>query len=101
MSQAATLFWGIAIVGGITVLATAGALLVRRWVPVEVLERHNEVAGFIYSVIGVMYAVLLGFTAIIVWNGTTKHKRQSKTRRMNWGTCSAMPKRFLTGLGTR
>ena len=66
MSQAATLFWGIAIVGGITVLATAGALLVRRWVPVEVLERHNEVAGFIYSVIGVMYAVLLGFTAIIV-----------------------------------
>jgi hypothetical protein len=67
MSQVATLFWGIVIVGGITVLATAGALLVRRWVPVEVLERHNEVAGFIYSVIGVMYAVLLGFTAIIVW----------------------------------
>jgi hypothetical protein len=66
MSQA-TLFWGIVIVGGITVLATAGALLVRHWVPVEVLERHNEVAGFIYSVIGVMYAVLLGFTAIILW----------------------------------
>jgi Protein of unknown function (DUF4239) len=54
-------------VGGITILATAGALLVRQSVPVEVLERHNEVAGFIYSVIGVMYAVLLGFTAIIVW----------------------------------
>ena len=67
MSQLATLLWGIAIVGGITVLATLGALLVRHWVPVEVLERHNEVAGFIYSVIGVMYAVLLGFTAIIVW----------------------------------
>src|SRR5262245_39905160 len=67
MSQLATLIWGIVIVGGITVLATAGVLLVRRWVPVEVLERHNEVAGFIYSVIGVMYAVLLGFTAIIVW----------------------------------
>ena len=67
MSQVATLFWGIVIVGGITALATAGALLVRRWVPVEVLERHNEVAGFKYSVIGVMYAVLLGFTAIIVW----------------------------------
>lgn len=67
MSQLATLLWGSVIVGGITVLATAGALLVRRWVAVEVLERHNEVAGFIYSVIGVMYAVLLGFTAIIVW----------------------------------
>jgi hypothetical protein len=34
---------------------------------VEVLECHKEVAGFIYAVIGVLYAVLLGFTAIIVW----------------------------------
>jgi Protein of unknown function (DUF4239) len=67
MSLIASLLWGTLIVGGITCVATAGALLVRRWVAVEVLERHNEVAGFIYSVIGVMYAVLLGFTAIIVW----------------------------------
>jgi hypothetical protein len=67
MSRIAELFWGTLIVGGITFVAVAGALLVRRWAPVEVLERHNEVAGFIYSVIGVMYAVLLGFTAIIVW----------------------------------
>ena len=26
-----------------------------------------DVAGFIYAVIGVVYAVLLGFSAIIVW----------------------------------
>ena len=67
MSLIAELFWATLIVGGLTFIAVAGALLVRRWAPVEVLERHNEVAGFIYSVIGVMYAVLLGFTAIIVW----------------------------------
>ena len=67
MSLIAELFWATLIVGGLTLIAVAGALLVRRWVPVDVLERHNEVAGFIYSVIGVMYAVLLGFTAIIVW----------------------------------
>jgi len=67
MSPMATLLWAILIVGGITVLATAGGLIVRRWVAVEVLERHNDVAGFIYAVIGVVYAVLLGFTAIIVW----------------------------------
>jgi hypothetical protein len=63
----AALFWGTLIVGGITSVAVAGALLVRRWATVDVLERHNEVAGFIYAVIGVLYAVLLGFTAIIVW----------------------------------
>src|SRR6476469_1368421 len=62
-----TLVWAILIVGGITALATAGGLIVRRWVAVEVLERHNEVAGFIYAVIGVVYAVLLGFAAITVW----------------------------------
>ena len=41
--------------------------MVRRLISVEVLERHNEVAGFIYAVIGVVYAVLLGFAAITVW----------------------------------
>jgi hypothetical protein len=67
MSLVGGLFWSVLIVGVTTLLAVAGALLVRRWATVEVLERHNEVAGFIYAVIGVLYAVLLGFTAIIVW----------------------------------
>ena len=43
----------------------------RRVVGVEVLERHNEVAGFIYAVLGVVYAVLLGFAAITVWGAQT------------------------------
>jgi hypothetical protein len=67
MSLITDLFWGTLIVGSITLIAVAGALLVRRWATVEVLERHNEVAGFIYAVIGVLYAVVLGFTAVIVW----------------------------------
>jgi hypothetical protein len=59
--------WGVLLVGATVFVSIVGTLLVRRWIPVEVLERHNEVAGFIYAVIGVVYAVLLGFTAIIVW----------------------------------
>jgi Protein of unknown function (DUF4239) len=62
-----SLLWSTLIAGGITIASVAGALLVRRWASVEVLERHNEVAGFIYAVIGVLYAVVLGFTAVIVW----------------------------------
>ena len=66
--------WGILLVGAMVLLAVAGTLLARRWVGVEVLKLNNEVAGFIYAVIGVVYAVLLGFTAIIVWGQYDKAK---------------------------
>ena len=58
---------GILLVSGSVALAIVGTLLSRRLVGVEVLKANNEVAGFIYAVIGVVYAVLLGFSAIIVW----------------------------------
>jgi len=59
--------WSLLVVGATVLLSIAGTLLMRRLIGVEVLERHNEVAGFIYAVIGVVYAVLLGFAAITVW----------------------------------
>ena len=65
MSQA--WLWGILLVGAMVLLAVAGTLLARRWVGVEVLKLNNEVAGFIYAVVGVDYAVLLGFTGMIFW----------------------------------
>jgi hypothetical protein len=58
---------GIFLVGGMVLLAIAGTMLTRRWVGAETLRNNNEVAGFIYAVIGVTYAVLIGLTAIIVW----------------------------------
>lgn len=67
MPSLETLFWTLLLVVVMPALAAGTALLVRRRVGVEVLSRHNDVAGFIYAVIGVVYAVLLGFTAIIVW----------------------------------
>ncbi len=67
MSTLQTLFWTLLLVVVLPAAAVAGALLVRRFVGAEVLARHNDVAGFIYAVIGVVYAVLLGFSAIIVW----------------------------------
>jgi hypothetical protein len=52
-------FWSF---GATVILSIAGTLVVRRLVSVEVLERHNEVAGFIYAVLGVVYAVLRRLT---------------------------------------
>jgi Protein of unknown function (DUF4239) len=48
-------------------VAVWGLLLVQRLVPPERREEHNDVAGFIYAVLGVAYAVLLAFVAIAVW----------------------------------
>ncbi len=49
------------------ILAAGGLILVQRLVPNEVRMQHNDVAGFIYAVLGVVYAVLLGLMVVAVW----------------------------------
>jgi hypothetical protein len=44
-----------------------GLLLVHRSVALSTLERHNDVAGFIIAVVGVLYAVLLAFVVVVTW----------------------------------
>jgi Na+/proline symporter len=58
---------GMLIVGLPTALAMFGPILVRRYVTAEKLAENNEVAGFKFSVVGVLYAVLLAFAIIVVW----------------------------------
>src|SRR3712207_654747 len=48
-------------------LAVGGLVLVQRLVSIEMRQQHNDVAGFIYAVLGVAYAVLLGLILIAVW----------------------------------
>jgi len=48
-------------------LAVGGLLLIQRLVPPALRREHNNVAGFIYAVVGVIYAVLLAFVVIVVW----------------------------------
>jgi len=49
------------------VIAVGGLILVQRTVPIDVRRQHNDVAGFIYAVLGVTYAVLLGLMVVAVW----------------------------------
>ena len=51
----------------LTALAMMGPLLIRRRVALEELRTNNEVAGFKFATIGVLYAVLLAFVVIITW----------------------------------
>jgi hypothetical protein len=58
----AVLFIAVAIGAGL-----AGLFIVRRSVALATLEQHNDVAGFIIAVVGVLYAVVLGFVVVIIW----------------------------------
>jgi Protein of unknown function (DUF4239) len=58
---------GILVVGVPVLLAMVGPVVVRRLVNVERLSVNNEVAGFKFASVGVLYAVLLGFAVIVVW----------------------------------
>jgi hypothetical protein len=53
---------------GVVVAALVGvhALLQRRFTS-EMLRRHNDVAGYLFSAVGVLYAVVLGFVVVVVW----------------------------------
>ena len=58
---------GVLVVGLAAALAVGGLVAVRRVVPVSALQGHNDVAGFIYAVLGVVYAVLVPFVLVVAW----------------------------------
>ena len=67
LSSGNPLLSAMVVVGGVVVFALLLAELVRRGFTPEFLSAHNDLAGFILAVVGVVYAVLLGFVAIGVW----------------------------------
>lgn len=63
-----TLILGLVVVGLGILLSWLGLRTVRRFVPIAVLKAHHEVAGFIIGVLGAIYAVLLAFVVVALWN---------------------------------
>src|SRR3954454_10731752 len=62
-----TVVFGLLVVGGACLLSLAGFELVHRLLAAVSRQRHNDVAGFIYAALGVIYAVLLALVVITVW----------------------------------
>ncbi|MDT4897286.1 MAG: hypothetical protein QOH25_2363 [Acidobacteriota bacterium] len=76
---------GVAIVGLSVLVAHLGLRLVRGRVPLPVLETQHEVAGFIIGVLGAIYAVLLAFVVVVVWNqfGDAKVTAAAEANQLN------------------
>src|ERR687897_1717754 len=58
---------GVLVVCGACLAAVGGLVVVQRLVPATIRKENNDVAGFIYAVMGVIYAVLLALVVIAVW----------------------------------
>ena len=71
--------WGVGLaLAGIAVLgAVLLELATRRLLPIQLRRQHNDVAAAIFSIIGVTYAVLLAFVAMLAWEGFNKAKGAS------------------------
>jgi hypothetical protein len=71
--------WGVALL--LVGLAALGAMLfelaVHQFLSIELRRRHNDAAAAIFSVIGVTFAVLLAFVAMLAWEGFNKAKAAS------------------------
>jgi Protein of unknown function (DUF4239) len=67
LSLVPTPLLGVLVVVVAVALALGGLALARRSASVAALQSHNDVAGFIYAVLGVIYAVLAPFVLVIVW----------------------------------
>ena len=68
--------WNLWLLGGLLVIglplvAVALQAVVRRAAPYIVKGEHNDVAGFLIAVVGVVYAVTLAFIVIVTWQGYT------------------------------
>jgi hypothetical protein len=59
--------YGIPFVILVVAASVGGMLLIHRFTPLAFLKNHNEVAGFIYAVVGVIYAVIMAFAVTFVW----------------------------------
>jgi hypothetical protein len=57
----------LAIVAAVVALVVALHAVLQRRFRSEMLRRHNDVAGYLFSAVGVLYAVVLGFVVVVVW----------------------------------
>jgi tryptophan-rich sensory protein len=57
----------VGIIVAIALVAVGLHFLLQRRTHYETLRKHNDVAGFLFSAIGTIFAVVLGFLVVIVW----------------------------------
>ncbi len=63
---------GSAIVAASVLASCAGLCVFHRLVDLELRRSHNDIAGFTIAIVGILYAVLLAFIAVVAWENYAK-----------------------------
>jgi hypothetical protein len=69
----------IIIMVGAAVLSAGGVLVVHRSISHHRLKSHNDITGPIFGTIGVVYAVLLAFVMVMVWQKFNRIQTSTET----------------------
>lgn len=85
----ATAVYGVLTVCAVMIFAVVGLEAVQRAVSAALRREHNDVAGFIYAVVGVVYAVLLALVVIAAWEanelaGATVSREANELAEVFW-----------------
>lgn len=70
-----TWLWGGILLVGLTGAACLGLAVFNRLVHVGLRRAHNDLAGFTFATISVVYAVLLAFIAVATWEAFSNAER--------------------------
>jgi hypothetical protein len=74
------LWWVALLLVGLSALgAVLVDLAVHQFLSIELRRSHNDVAAAIFSVVGVTFAVLLAFVAMLAWDGFNRAKAAAYT----------------------
>jgi hypothetical protein len=53
-------------------ISITGLLIIGKYYPHNECKPHNDIAGFMFATIGVIYAVLLAFIVVVTWQDFDK-----------------------------
>ena len=74
------------IVAGVAIGVAALLYAVQVLIPHRIRQEHNDVAGFVYAVLGVLYAVMLGFVVVNEWESLETVKSNTFTEANELGS---------------
>jgi hypothetical protein len=67
-----TVLLGLIIIFIYVFITVISLIIIRKYYPPHRRQNHNDIAGFIFATLGVIYAVILAFTVVVTWGDFDK-----------------------------